>query len=52
LRWGAGIQYHGKEMSCMLDKYYQKQFIDSNVLVYAHDLSAGVKCDRAKEIIP
>jgi predicted nucleic acid-binding protein len=34
----------------MSDKYH-KQFVDTNVLVYAHDLSAGVKRERAKEII-
>jgi predicted nucleic acid-binding protein len=27
------------------------EFVDSNVLIYAHDLSAGVKHDRAGELI-
>jgi len=27
------------------------QFVDTNVLVYAHDLSAGAKHDRAKELV-
>jgi len=34
----------------MPDKYH-KQFVDTNVLVYAHDVSAGVKHERAKELI-
>ncbi len=27
------------------------QFVDTNILVYAHDISAGDKCIRAKELI-
>lgn len=31
----------------MSDKY----FVDTNILMYAHDASAGVKHDRAKELV-
>jgi predicted nucleic acid-binding protein len=27
-----------------------KRFVDTNILVYAHDLSAGAKCSRAQEL--
>ncbi len=27
-----------------------KCFVDTNILVYVHDLSAGVKCSRAQEL--
>jgi len=33
--------------NCMSDKY----FVDTNILVYAHDRSAGVKHDRARTLI-
>jgi predicted nucleic acid-binding protein len=29
----------------------QKSFIDTNILIYAHDRSAGAKHDRARELI-
>ena len=29
----------------------QKYFVDTNILIYAHDRSAGVKHDRARELI-
>jgi predicted nucleic acid-binding protein len=29
----------------------QKYFVDTNLLIYAHDRSAGVKHDRARELI-
>ncbi len=29
----------------------QRQFVDTNVLIYAHDPSAGPKYDRARELI-
>src|SRR4029077_13596002 len=29
----------------------QKYFIDTNILIYAHDRSAGTKHDRARELI-
>lgn len=28
-----------------------RQFVDTNVLVYAHDVSAGTKHDRARELL-
>lgn len=28
-----------------------RQFVDTNILVYAHDLSAGTKCERARKLI-
>lgn len=28
-----------------------KQFVDTNILVYVHDLSAGAKCFRAQEVV-
>lgn len=31
----------------MADKY----FVDTNILIYAHDASAGVKRDRARQVI-
>jgi predicted nucleic acid-binding protein len=34
-------------MNCMSDKY----FVDTNILVYAHDRSAGVKHQRAQELL-
>jgi len=29
----------------------ERQFVDTNVLVYAHDVSAGVKRDRALDLV-
>lgn len=29
----------------------ERQFVDTNVLVYAHDVSAGAKRDRARELL-
>lgn len=29
----------------------ERQFVDTNVLVYAHDASAGAKHDRAKDLV-
>jgi predicted nucleic acid-binding protein len=34
-------------MNCMSDKY----FVDTNILVYAHDRSAGAKHQRAKALV-
>jgi predicted nucleic acid-binding protein len=34
-------------MNCMSDKY----FVDTNILVYAHDRSAGVKHQRAQALV-
>jgi predicted nucleic acid-binding protein len=34
-------------MNCMSDKY----FVDTNILVYAHDRSAGVKHERAQALL-
>jgi predicted nucleic acid-binding protein len=34
-------------MNCMSDKY----FVDTNILVYAHDRSAGVKRQRAQALL-
>jgi predicted nucleic acid-binding protein len=41
---------HGKEKNYMIDNS-QKIFIDTNILVYAHDLSTGEKHRIAKELI-
>lgn len=35
----------------MIDKNGNRQFVDTNVLVYAHDTSAGKKHDRAKSLV-
>jgi predicted nucleic acid-binding protein len=34
-------------MNCMSDKY----FVDTNILVYAHDRSAGLKHERAQALL-
>jgi predicted nucleic acid-binding protein len=34
-------------MSCISDRY----FVDTNILVYAHDRSAGVKHQRAQVLL-
>src|ERR1700689_5038457 len=34
-------------MSCMSDKY----FVDTNILVYAHDLKQGAKHERARGLV-
>lgn len=38
-------------MSVNIDDIPTDQFIDTNVLVYAHDISAGVKHARAKHLL-
>lgn len=40
----------GKGMSCMTGKT-RKQFVDTNILVYAHDLSAAKKHILARELL-
>ena len=40
----------GLEMNFMIDRD-ARQFVDTNILVYAHDRSAGDKHMRAKELI-
>jgi predicted nucleic acid-binding protein len=37
----------GRETSYMSDKY----FVDTNILMYAHDRSAGVKYERARGLV-
>src|SRR5579872_1280065 len=34
-------------MNCMSDRY----FVDTNILMYAHDVASGVKHDRAKSVV-
>jgi len=34
-------------MSCMRDK----SFIDTNILLYAHDVAAGAKHERARALV-
>jgi len=29
----------------------QKAFVDTNILIYAHDLSAGIKRERARDLV-
>ena len=36
-----------RETSCMSDKY----FVDTNILVYAHDLKQGAKYERARALV-
>jgi predicted nucleic acid-binding protein len=44
------VKLPGREMICMKGKE-KRQFIDTNILVYAHDSSAGIKNKMAKTII-
>ena len=46
--WGREAGPRGAETSCMSG---DRVFVDTNVLVYAHDASAGSKRDRAQSII-
>jgi predicted nucleic acid-binding protein len=36
-----------RETNCMIDKF----FVDTNILIYAHDTSAGVKHKRARTLV-
>ena len=45
MTWGG--RRHGPEMNCMSDKC----FVDTNILVYAHDRAAGLKHQRAQSLL-
>ena len=46
--WEPEAVVPGVETSFMSD---EREFVDTNVLVYAHDVSAGAKRDRAQELL-
>jgi hypothetical protein len=45
--WTYAGRLPSRETSFMSDKY----FVDTNILMYAHDTSAGAKHERARAVV-
>lgn len=49
--WGSGGRYPGPGMICMKDDQQPRQFVDTNIFLYAYDYSDPVKNRRAKSLV-